>query len=68
MTATDMQVRIMMRERRQGKTQEQATAKANMRDRKTMAKYERLSALPSELKRARQHRRNVSIVLKQSSQ
>lgn len=56
MTAADMQVRILMRERRQGKTQEQAAAKANLRDRKTVAKYERSGALPSGLKRARQHR------------
>lgn len=56
MTATDSQVRIMMRERRQGKTQEQAAAKANIRNRKTAAKYEQSGTLPSELKQARQHR------------
>lgn len=56
MTATDSQVRIMMRERRQGKTQEQAAAKANIRNRKTAAKYEQSGSLPSELKQARQHR------------
>ena len=56
MTATDTQVRIMMRERRQGKTQEQAAAKANVRNRKTVGKYEQLGALPSELNQARQHR------------
>ncbi|MCP5099753.1 MAG: hypothetical protein GY943_29720 [Chloroflexi bacterium] len=46
----------MMRERRRGKTQEQAAAKANIRNRKTVSKYERLGALPGELKRARQRR------------
>ena len=56
MTATDTQVRIIMRERRQGKTQEQAAAKANIRNRKTVGKYERLGASPGELKQARQHR------------
>ena len=56
MTATDKQMRIVMRERRQGKTQEQAAAKANIQDRKTVAKYEQKGALPSELKRVRQHR------------
>lgn len=56
MTATDSQVRILMKERRQGKTQEQAAAKANLKDRKTVSKYERVGQLPSSLKRARQHR------------
>ena len=45
-----------MPERRQGKTQEQAAAKAKVKDRKTVAKYEQLGVLPSELKRGRQHR------------
>jgi hypothetical protein len=56
MTATDTQVRIMMRERQKGKTQEQAAASANLRSRKTVAKYERLKRLPSELKQRRQYR------------
>lgn len=56
MTATDTQVRIIMRERRRGKTQEQAAAKANTDNRKTVSKYEQLGALPSEMKQARQHR------------
>ncbi|MEE8462248.1 MAG: IS21 family transposase [Acidobacteriota bacterium] len=56
MTATDTQVRIIMRERNQGKTQEQAAAKANLRSRKTVRKYEQLSKLPSELKKGRDHR------------
>ena len=56
MTATDAQVRIMMRERQKGKSLEQAAAKANVRNRKTAAKYERLRCLPSELKRRRDYR------------
>ena len=40
MTATDAQVRIVMRERQKGKTQEQAAATANLRSRKTVARYE----------------------------
>ena len=50
MTATDTQVRIIMRERNQGRTQEQAAAKANMPSRKTVAKYQLLGKLASELK------------------
>ena len=56
MTATDAQVRIMMRERQKGKTQEQAAASANLRSRKTVAKYAGLKRLPSELKQRRQYR------------
>jgi len=56
MTATDAQVRIVMRERRKGRTQEQSAASANLRSRKTVAKYERLSQLPSALKEPRQYR------------
>ncbi len=56
MTASDAQVRIMMRERQKGKTQEQAAASANVRSRKTVAKYEGLKRLPSELKQRRQYR------------
>ena len=56
MTATDPQVRIIMRERSKGKTQEQAAAKANISSRKTVMKYERLGKLPSELKKPRVHR------------
>jgi len=55
-TATDAQVRVMMRERRKGRTQEQAAASANLRSRKTVAKYERQGKLPSELKKPRQYR------------
>jgi len=56
MTATDAQVRIIMRERQNGKTQEQAAAKANLRSRKTAAKYERLEQLPSQLSSPRRYR------------
>lgn len=51
MTTTDAQVRIIMRERSKGKTQEQAGAKANINSRKTVRKYEQLGKLPSELMR-----------------
>ena len=40
MTATKAQVEILMRERKKGYTQEQAAAKANLKSRKTVAKYE----------------------------
>ena len=56
MTATDAQVKIIMRERQQGKTQEQAAAKANISSRKTVWKYEKLGKLPSELKKERDYR------------
>jgi hypothetical protein len=56
MTTTDAQVRIAMRERTKGRTQEQAAAKANLSSRKTVGKYERLGQLPSELKRPRAYR------------
>jgi hypothetical protein len=55
-TATDAQVRIMMREREEGRTQEQAAASANLRSRKTAAKYEKLEKLPSEMKEPRRYR------------
>lgn len=56
MTATDAQVRIMMRERSKGKPQIQAAVKANLSSRKTVRKYERLGKIPSELKKPREHR------------
>lgn len=56
MTSTDAQVRLMMRERTKGRSQEQAAVKANLKSRKTVAKYERLGQLPSELKKPRQYR------------
>jgi len=55
MTATDAQVRIIMRERQKGRTQEQAEASANLRSRKTVAKYEQLGQLPSERQIPRQY-------------
>jgi len=56
MTCTDAQVRLIMRERRKGRTQEQAAAKANINSRKTVAKYEKAEKLPSELKKPRSYR------------
>jgi hypothetical protein len=56
MTATDAQVRLIMRERSKGRTQEQAAVKANLHSRKTVSKYEQLGKLPSELKQARTYR------------
>ena len=56
MTTTDAQVRIIMRERQKGRTQEQAAATANLRSRKTAAQYERLGKVPSELKQPRGYR------------
>lgn len=56
MTATDAQVRLIMRERNNGKTQQQAAVKANIESRKTVRKYEQLGQLPSELKTLRSYR------------
>ena len=56
MTCTDAQVRLIMRERNRGRTQEQAAVKANIRSRKTVAKYEQLGRLPSEMKEERTYR------------
>ena len=56
MTVTDTQVRLIMKERNNGKTQEQAAVKANVRSRKTVQKYEQLGQVPSELKQPRKHR------------
>lgn len=53
MVCTDTQVRLLMKERKRGRTQEQAGAKANIKSRKTVAKYEKLGKLPSELKKPR---------------
>jgi transposase InsO family protein len=61
MAATDTQVRILMRERKSGKTQEQAAAKANVRSRKTVAKYEKLGQVPSEMKRPRSYRTRADV-------
>jgi hypothetical protein len=56
MTATDAQVRIIMRERSKGHTQEQAAVKANVNSCQTVRKYERLGRLPSELQQPRTYR------------
>ena len=56
MTCTDAQVRLMMRERKKGRSQEQAAAKANINSRKTVTKYEQAGRLPSELKKTRTYR------------
>ena len=56
MTCTDAQVRLIMRERTNGRRQEQAAVKANVKSRKTVAKYERLGQLPSEMKGPRVYR------------
>jgi len=55
-TCTDAQARLMMQERRKGRTQQQAAAKANINNRKTVAKYEKAGQLPSKLKKPRSYR------------
>jgi hypothetical protein len=45
-----------MREREKGRSQEQAAAKANLRSRKSVAKYEGIGKLPSQLKQPRTYR------------
>ncbi len=47
MTATAMQVRIMMREHQKGCTQAQAAASANLRSRQTAAKYLQAGGVPA---------------------
>lgn len=59
MTCTDAQVRLMMKERTQGKTQQQAAVKANVKSRKTVRKYEKFAKIPSELKQPRDWRTRV---------
>jgi hypothetical protein len=56
MTATDAQVRMVMRERQKGRTQAQAAVRANLSSRHTVAKYEQLGRLPSELGTPRTYR------------
>ena len=56
MTCTDKQVRLLMKERTKGRTQQQAAVKANISSRKTARKYERLGKLPGELKKLREYR------------
>ena len=55
MTATDEQVRIMKQERQKGRTQSQAAARANVRSRQTVAKYEKQRGYPSEVKQERRY-------------
>lgn len=61
MTTTDAQVRIIMRERNKGRTQEQAAASANVCSRKTVAKYARSGQLPSERVEPRQYRTRTDV-------
>lgn len=56
MTCTDAQVRLMMQERNKGRTQQQAAVKANLKSRKTVAKYEQVGQLPSQLNQPRNYR------------
>jgi len=56
MAATDAQVEIAMKEIKMGRTQQQAAAKANLRDRGTVARYVKAGRLPSELKEPRTYR------------
>ncbi|MHB8574020.1 MAG: IS21 family transposase [Dehalococcoidia bacterium] len=56
MTATDAQVRLVMRERQKGRTQAPAAVRANLGSRHTAAKYERLGKLPGELQQPRTYR------------
>jgi hypothetical protein len=56
MTCTDAQVRLAMKERSKGRTHEQAAVKASVKSRKTVAKYEQLGQLPSQLKQPRPYR------------
>jgi len=45
-----------MKERSKGRSQEQAAVKANIKSRKTVAKYEHLGQLPNQLKQPRTYR------------
>jgi transposase InsO family protein len=45
-----------MSERKKGRSQEQAAVKANIKSRKTVAKYEKVGQLPSEGKQSREYR------------
>lgn len=52
---SDAKVRLYMKERSKGRTQEQAAAKAGMSVR-AARRYEQLRQLPSQLKQPRAHR------------
>lgn len=56
MTVTATQVRIMMRERQKGRTQEQAAASANVRSRQTVAKYTAAGRVPAAPAPPREYR------------
>lgn len=56
MTATGAQVRIALRERTKGRTQQQAAAKAGLTDRGTVARYEREARPPWEVAPPRAYR------------
>ena len=51
----------MMRERKKGRTQEQAAASANVRSCQTVAKYEQLGEPPSERVAPRQYRTRTDV-------
>ena len=51
----DAEVQLLLHERHKGRTQVQAAARAGMSER-TVRKYERAGALPSQLKQPRTHR------------
>lgn len=55
---TDAEVRLMMRERATGKTQDQAAARAGMSVR-TARSYEQAGKLPGQMKKPRTHRTRV---------
>jgi len=55
-TASDAQVEIAMKELKKGRTQQQAAAKANLRDRRTVSYYMKQQRKPSELRKPRTHR------------
>jgi hypothetical protein len=50
---------MVMRERQKGRPQAQAALRANLGSRRTVAKYERLGRLPSELRTVRGYRTRV---------
>mgnify|MGYP001815224817 CR=1 FL=1 len=57
-----------MRERRKGRTQEQAAEKANIKSRKTVRKYEKLGKLPSEMKKPRTYRTHPDLFVEDCSE
>lgn len=55
---TDGEVRVLLKQRKHGKSQVVAAAQAGMSER-TARKYERAAALPSQVKQARSHRTRI---------